>query len=296
MKSKDRVLIIFLIVVSVLGWVVFGYQYYSKNKITKALLSQKESLTVELTNLSNDYQNIKTSNVGLQDSIAVQQDKIIETLHEVKRLKSENASLIFKYQNELATMRNIMKSYIRQIDELNQKNIKLLAENKKVKNRNNRLNKQFRQEKKKNSNLDKKLKEASMLSLLNARAYGVKKRNKITEKAADTKAIMVDFTLPANSVAKKGERTLYIRITMPDKMILAQSDKDLFKFNGEEISYSGKKVIDYDGKVNKVRMFWTNPTKIELTPGEYLVDIFTDDYELGSTSFVLKKSFNLFDW
>jgi cell division protein FtsL len=296
MKQSEKLLIIFLVILSIVGWGVFIYQYKEKKEITEVLMSQKDSLKMELTNLSNDYKGLQTNNQTLNDSIVSQQEKIIEVLEEVKKIKESNAKKIFQYKKEIETMRSIMKSYIRQIDELNQKNIKLQAENKKIKNKNTNLNKKFRSERKKNSMLDKKLKKASMLSIVDQRALAVKKHNKITEKASEAKAIRVHFKLPANSVAKKGLTNFYVRITMPDQLILSQSSADLFKFNGKKISYSAKKIIDYDGEVQDVTMFWTNPKKVKLIPGEYIVDIFTDGYELGTTTLTLEKSFSLFDW
>ena len=70
-------------------------------------------------------------------------------------------------------------------------------------------------------------------------------------------------------------------------MIIAESEFNLFDFEGKEIVYSAMRVIEYDNtKVNDACIFVDNNES--LIPGTYNVDIFTNGKLIGNGSFSLK--------
>ena len=71
----------------------------------------------------------------------------------------------------------------------------------------------------------------------------------------------------------------------PDDEILVKSSADVFAFEGKEINYSMKKMIEYEGEEVAVTMYWN----IEefLSPGTYRVDIFSDGNLIGQKRFTL---------
>ena len=98
---------------------------------------------------------------------------------------------------------------------------------------------------------------------------------------------VVDFRISKNITAPVGEKTIYVRIMKPDDDILLKSRADVFTFEGKEINYSMKKLVEYDGEELPVTMYWN----IEefLSPGTYRVDIFADGNLIGRKSFTLEK-------
>ncbi len=63
---------------------------------------------------------------------------------------------------------------------------------------------------------------------------------------------------------------------------------DVFPFEDREINYSCRKLIEYTGEeLNDVTMYWA--VEEFLYPGEYRVDIFADNYKIGTRSFTLKQ-------
>ena len=90
-----------------------------------------------------------------------------------------------------------------------------------------------------------------------------------------------------NEAVKKYKKTIYVRIMKPDDDILLKSRADVFTFEGKEINYSMKKLVEYDGEELPVTMYWN----IEefLSPGTYRVDIFADGNLIGRKSFTLEK-------
>ena len=63
---------------------------------------------------------------------------------------------------------------------------------------------------------------------------------------------------------------------------------DVFPFEDREINYSCRKLIEYTGEeLNDVTMYWA--VEEFLYTGEYRVDIFADNYMIGTRSFTLKQ-------
>ena len=58
--------------------------------------------------------------------------------------------------------------------------------------------------------------------------------------------IKVNFFIPENSIALSEEKNIYIRIARPDELILAESEFNLFEFEGKEIVYSSMRVVEYN--------------------------------------------------
>ncbi len=73
----------------------------------------------------NAYDTLKTNNDTLNAGLIKERERIVKLLS----INASNVQLIKKYKGEITTMREIMKSYIVQIDSLNTRNKILVAEN-----------------------------------------------------------------------------------------------------------------------------------------------------------------------
>jgi len=143
--------------------------------------------------------------------------------------------------------------------------------------------------------LNEKVEKASVLQVYNLTAAGVRDRGsgkeKETDKAGRLDKIRVCFTIGENKVIEAGNKSLYVRIARPDKLILTRdrSDEYTFMYQGEKIQYSIEKIIDYQNKSMNMCMYWTKsyPDK-EIMKGVYHVEIFFNNEVIGHTQFVLK--------
>ncbi|MCH5328273.1 MAG: hypothetical protein J1E02_04575, partial [Coprobacter sp.] len=95
------------------------------------------------------------------------------------------------------------------------------------------------------------------------------------------------FTLAKNVTAEVGEKYIYIRIMKPDGDVLVKDRNALFRYEDRDINYSSRKLIEYDGEEMNLCIYW--PVEEYLYPGNYRVDIFADNYLIGSRGFELKK-------
>ncbi len=178
-----------------------------------------------------------------------------------------------------------MLSYIVQIDSLYTTNTELKKENAQVKNEYRIVMSENQELSTEKDSLEGTVKKAAELKATNLSASGINKRSKNTNRISKLEKIKVCFTIDENIIAAKGKKWVYLRILKPDKYVLFESDADLFTFEGKEIAYSAKRMLNYDGSVMDMCIYWK---KAEMLPaGLYYVDVFADGSLIGTTAFTL---------
>jgi len=292
-KKSSNTLLIIIIILLAGGLGVLGYLYYDlRQENTKVIVelndlnSEKDMLTKEYNSLLDDYDALKTDNEEISEKLEAEKEKIKQMLEELKHVKATNAYQISKYKKELGTLRDIMKSYIVQIDSLNTLNQELIAENIQVKNTYNEVKQENIVLSEKNTNLSEKVEKGSVITAKNILATPINSKSKPVTKLKKVEKIKVCFTLRENAIASGGTKDVYIRIARPDELILASADSDLFNYEDDLIVYSAMRQIEYNNKDVDMCIFWKNNQ--QLIPGKYFIDIFTDGNLIGSTTFSLK--------
>ena len=139
--------------------------------------------------------------------------------------------------------------------------------------------------KKEKEKLTERVTLASRLDATDINVTPVNSRGKLAKRIKKMQQFVVTFKIAKNITAPVGEKMVYVRIMKPDDDILVKSRADVFAFEGKEINYSMKKMIEYEGEEVAVTMYWN----IEefLSPGTYRVDIFSDGNLIGQKRFTL---------
>jgi len=292
-KSKASLLMLITIILLLLSNIFFIYKFYTmrKEKVyvqveLKNTENEKQQIEEQLKDMLNQYNTLKTDNSKISAELEQEKNKIKELLEEIKNIKSVNAYQINQYKKELGTLREIMRSYIVQIDSLNTRNKLLTEENRKVKTDYQKVVTEKEDLTIKNQELEQKVDVASTLRAINITSVAVNDKAKEVSKAKRATKIRVCFTLTENAIVKPGNRFVYIRIARPNKEILPNPDEELFSFMGTSILYSAKREIDYQNKDVDMCIYWTNDGS--LIKGVYNVDIFCDGKQIGSDTFMLK--------
>lgn len=286
-------MLIIAIVVLVLIIAGGGYYIYHQkeqiNDISQAFDLEKESLEDEYNDLSLQYEGYKfqVGNDSLVALLSTEQAKVQRLLEELRTVKATNASRINELKKELATLRNIMRSYVIQIDSLNAANEQLKQENKEVVKKFQQASSTAAQLTKDKEKLTERVTLASKLDAAAISVTPVNSRGKTVDRIKRMEQFVVKFTITKNITAPVGEKTVYVRIMKPDDDILVKNRTNVFTYEGREISYSMKRVVEYEGEELPVILYWD----IEefLSPGTYRVDIFADGNLIGKKSFVLDK-------
>ena len=285
---RKNALVIILTVLLIVVIVMLFFQRNEHAQVTAQLKQEKAAIETELNNMVLGYDSLKHKNTNLNIQFEGAQNKVKELLVEIEQVKSTSFRQISKYRDEMTTLRKIMRDYVIQIDSLNQKNQRLMAENSNVKQEVTEVktqNQSLEQEKKK---LEQTVTIAATLEASNLKASGINKRGKEQTKASKVESIKIDFTLAKNLTAKRGAKNIYVRIQRPDQLLLTKSDNDLFKFEGLKIPFSATREVEYEGMDLPVSIYWDNTGQSPLIAGKYTIDIFADGNNIGTTALDIK--------
>ncbi|GHU57421.1 hypothetical protein FACS189411_11020 [Bacteroidia bacterium] len=279
-------IIVLVLVIAGGGYYIYHQQEQMAN-LAETFDLEKETLADEYNELSLQYEGYKfqVGNDSLLALLNTEQAKVQNLMEELRTVKVTNAKRINELKKELETLRKIMRNYVIQIDSLNQANEQLTKEK-------NQAVQRYRQASTEAANLSKELEKqterVSMASKLDASGISVtpvNSRGKEVKKIKQMEQFVVSFRIVKNITAPVGEKTLYVRLKKPDDDILVKNRGNLFTFEGKEINYSMKRLVEYDGEELPVTMYWD----IEefLSPGTYRVDIFADGNLIGQKKFEL---------
>ncbi len=240
-----------------------------------------KALALEMESYNTDIQND-----SLTKLLDAQKEKIRLLIEELQTEKTTNARRILELREELATVRKVLISYIRQVDSLNQINKGLVAENFEVKQKYSKATKDIDSLSREKQALTETVSKAAMLEADNFTVETLDKKGKTTGRLSRMKNIAVTFTIAKNVTAPVGHKTIYARITNPNNEVMTKSPGNLFPYEGRNIQYSVKKEIEYKGERIKDTFYWA--IEETLLTGNYRVELFADGNLIGTTTFTLK--------
>ena len=257
-----------------------------KNKMIEmetVLTEEKDSLTNELQMMVASYDTLKTNNDTLNANLAKEKDKIVKLL----AINASNAQLIRTYRKEVTTMREIMKSYIVQIDSLNTRNKILVAENTQIKQEVTRVKETNTELEKVKETLSAQVEVASVIQAKDIVAAALNKKSKETSKIALLTNLRICFVLRENGLAKAGPKEVFMRILRPDSLVIANSPDNLFDYKGDKLIYSASRTADYLNQDIEMCIFVENTG--DFVPGNYSVELYLEGNIIGRTTFMLTK-------
>ena len=268
-----------------LAWVFMSLQEQKQvNKDMQELAElDKQEMENEYERFALQYSEMKTqiNNDSIVEQLTQEQMKTQQLLEELKKTKANDAREITRLKKELATVREVLRSYIKQVDSLNRLNETLRAENSRVNAELQERNTQIAGLSSEKASLSEKVAIAAQLDATNIQMTLLNKRDKNCKKLKDTKKIQVNFTISRNVTASNGNRTIYVRIQNPGGNTLSGGGS--FPYENRNLEYSMKKTVEYTGEEVSVATFW-NVTQV-LEKGQFRVSIFADGNMIGSRIF-----------
>ena len=293
-KNATRLIILGILVALIaIAAAVLGYHYF----YTKPLLEENEELK-ELAELEKkemesrdrdfdvQYEMLQSqlSNDSLIAQIENERRHTQQLLEELERTKATDAAEIKRLKAEIASLREVLKSYIVQVDSLNRLNQSLSEENTQIKAQVAEQSTQISTLSTERNQLKDKVNIAAQLDATGFWVTPKNKKSKDTQKVKDVKKLAFGFTIVKNVTAQNGQRIIYARILKPDNSVMGQ--KGTFAYENTQLEYTEKKYIDYTGEEEKVTMY-SDVTEF-LEAGTYKLFVFCDKQMIGQTSFTLK--------
>lgn len=267
--------------------VLFYIQNREMNTIVEQLNVEKTILTEEYQKLAFNYDSLHSDNDTLNLMLEMERERIAQLVEELKTLKATNTARIREFQKELTTLRGVLRTYIVQIDSLNQRNQVLTQENLEHRRRYTQIQSSFRELEEVKSTLEEKVTIASRLDVTNLMAEGLNPSGRKTDRSNRIAKIRVCFTVLKNVTAPVGMKDFYLRIERPDGQLLLHSLDDKFRHEDADINYSAMRSIEYGGEETDVCIFYDADAG-ELLSGEYIADVFADGFHLKSLRFKLR--------
>ena len=292
MNKKLTLTAVAIIVLLALGALI---AYLAKQTIDAKAAEQhmkelQELAEMDKLEMQNEYEDfakqygelqMQVTNDSLLAQLEKEQKRAEALLAELRKTKDDDAAEILRLKKELATLREILRNYVMQIDSLNHLNQALTSENENLRTENMQAQEHISSLTTERENLTEKVAIASQLDATGVSAFGKNKKGKATKKVKDVKRFQISFTISRNVTAQTGMKSIYVRIMTPTNEVLTQGGT--FPYENRTLEYSIRKDIEYTGEEQQVTVYWdVNRT---LMAGLYRADIFADGNRIGGTTF-----------
>ena len=280
-----------VIVLLVAGVAYLAYSLNQEKQVNKDMqelaVLEKQEMENEYQQFADQYSEMKTriNNDSIVAQLTREQERTQQLLEELRKTKADDAAEITRLKKELATVRAVLRSYVLQIDSLNQLNAELMDENNRVRSELEITNQQNMALASSNMTLSEKVAIASQLNATNISLTPLNKKGKNNKHMKKARSLLVSFNIARNVTAANGTREIFIRITTP--MGEALNGGGTFNYEDRQLAYSIKRSIDYSGEETSVTGMW--PVNETLSGGSYNVSIFADGNMIGSRNFTFEK-------
>ncbi len=286
-KKSAPIAMIFTTVILAAALIFLVVMYFDqKNKMVEmetVLTQEKDSLANELRLMVHGYDTLRTDNDTLNANLQKERTRIVQLLS----ISATNIQLIKKYKSEITTMREIMKSYIVQIDSLNSRNKQLVAENTDIKQQITQVQTTNTELTKVKEELNAKVEVASIIQAKDIAAVSLNKKKKETTRINLLDKLRICFTLRENPIATAGEKEVFMRVIRPDSLVITSGPDNLFDYKSNKMIYSASRLVDYMNQDIEMCIFLDNTGDFII--GNYSVELYLENNIIGRTTFILTK-------
>ena len=236
-----------LVVVAVALVAVLGYVWSQKSSLISELEDEKRDLTEQMESLQNDYATLSSDYDSINSQLDTSRAEVADLLERIKKTNATNRAKMRQYEKELGTLRSIMRNYIVQIDSLNTLNHKLTAEAAAARREAAASKAESAQLSQQVENLTGQVAAGSVIKARGLHIAAYNSSDKVTDRSSRTVRLLTSLSLVENDLAPKGPVRVFIRVKDPDGIILTNSNRSSFTFNGETMVASASRRVDYEG-------------------------------------------------
>ncbi|MBO5188136.1 MAG: hypothetical protein J6B59_02450 [Alistipes sp.] len=276
-----RIVIALLSVILVAISLLYFSIHREQMRDNQLLAADRDSIQHDLTELIVEYDDLKYQN----DSIAANLERANELVEQLKRERRWNYNKLKQYEKELGTLRTVMMGYIRQIDSLNTLNKKLITENVSYRKEISSANLRADMAEERTAELENKVKVGAVIRARDIHMVALNARSKEVSRIKNAERLRVDFVLSANELATPGNKAVYARITAPDGYVLTTEAMPTFESEGERLSYSAMREVDYQNQDLSVGIFFNSTGFVG---GTYQIELYMEGRMIGSTEVAMR--------
>lgn len=286
-KEKSLKTTMFILIGVVVALVVIlVYVWSQKSTLIGELEDEKRDLTEQMENLQSDYASLSSDYDSINSQLDTSRAEVANLIERIKKTDATNRAKMRQYEKELGTLRSIMRNYIVQIDSLNTLNHKLTADAAAAR-------REAAASKAENAQLSRQVDalsgQVAAGAVMKARGLRIEAYNssdKITDRSSRVVRLLTSLSLVENDLAPKGQVRVYIRVKDPDGIILTNSNRTSFTYNGETMVASASRLVDYEGKEVDLSIYLNDIPGYQ--KGIYTVEAYTEQAKLGSAELMLR--------
>lgn len=285
-EQKLKTTMYALIAVAVVLLAALAFVWFERTALVKDLNIEKEDLTAQMISLQKDYSELSSDYDNINSQLDSSREQVSQLIDRIKKTEATNRAKMRQYEKELGTLRNIMKSYIYQIDSLNTLNQKLTADAAAAR-------REAAESKRVSAALSKTVESLSDQvatgSVIKARALRLdayNSSNKITDRSSRVVRLMATLSLVENELAPKGPFRVYIRVKGPDGALISVGERQTFTCRGEEMICSASREVDYQGTEVEMSIYLNDVP--EYVKGIYTVEAYSEQSLLGTAELMLR--------
>lgn len=250
-----------------------------------------QDLKQDFQNMLDTYDKLIEKDESLTDSLNLQKEKIQSLMDELSTTRRRSYREINKLKDENSTLRNIMKEYLYRIDSLNTLNVNLTSKLDETSSRLTQTESERDQLKEQQQQSEELLAKGGRLNAFNFNSVALRYRmtgaTHEVNRAGRADVLSSTFTIGENTIAKKGNKSIYMQIIDPNGKVIFDKPNNIINVAGSEIIYTDAREINYQGQQIDITIVH-NLQGREIDKGNYTVKIFADGAMIGKDSFTLK--------
>ena len=293
-SNKSTIIIALLSIVIIIQFVkiYFDRQENQVLKTENATTEQELATTMQRLNEINTELNQKIAEIEkLGGDVSELQKAKLEIETELKRTRRANGQVIKELKDRVEGYEELLKIKDEEIEKLKSVNKELMSENVTLKTEKNQLGDSISRLSQTKDELATKVVIASQLKAENVKIIAVNDRGKEREspfKNRQLEKLKIDFSLAENNVAPIEGKKIMIRIIDENGQVLFDVSRGsgTFMYNGKEEFYTASQEILFDNTKQKLTYLYEKGS--DYTPGSYILEIYCDDYKMGSGKFEVK--------
>jgi len=293
-SNRNAIIIALLSLVVVIQAVKIFLDSREKQQISTELTSTEQELettTKRMTEISSELDVKITELQKLGVDVTDLQRAKAEVEAELKRSKRATGQEIKALKDKVEGYETLLKAKDEEIEKLQSVNKELLTENVTLKTEKNQLGDSINRLSQSKDELATKVAVASQLKVENLGIVGLTDRGKERSspfKSRQIDKLRIDFNIAENKVAPIEGKKVMIRIVDENGQVLFDVSKGsgTFIFNGKEEFYTEAQDVLFDNTRQKLSFLYDKGS--EYPSGNYKLEVYTDDYLMGSGEFVVK--------
>jgi regulator of replication initiation timing len=293
-SNKNAIIIALLSIVIVVQGIKIFLDSREKQEIKTDLTSTEQELATtmqKMRDISTELDQKIAEVKKLGGDVSDLQRAKTEVQAELNRSRRATGQEIKALKDKVFGYETLLKNKDEEIEKLKSVNKELLTENTTLKTEKNELGDSINKLSQTKDELDKKVAIASQLKVENFKIVALNERGKEREspfRARQLDKLKVEFNIADNSVAPVEGKKIMIRVIDQNGQVLfdVARGSGTFLLGGKEEFYTASQEILFDNTRQKLSFIYEKGS--EYPEGTYNLEVYTDDYLMGSGQFVVK--------